>query len=93
MIGSLAGTGAPSPYAARYGGGQVAVFGLSGDIIRKVPVPVTTVTNVRSGGNNRRTLVITGFETASHYEMGVDVSGSVLFERTKSVRIIGSSEK
>ena len=74
------GIAAPSLYAAHYGGGQVAVFGLSGDIVEKIPVPGANLTNVPFGGKDRRRLVITDIETASHYETGVDVSGLVLFE-------------
>jgi sugar lactone lactonase YvrE len=65
MIRSLAGTGAASLYAARYGGGQVAVFDPSGNVIEEILIPGANVMNVAFGGPGRRALVITEVETSS----------------------------
>jgi gluconolactonase len=66
-------------YAAHYGGGRVAVFDPSGEMIEEIPVPGAKVTNVAFGGSDRRTLVITDVETASIYQTRVDVPGLALF--------------
>ena len=66
-------------YVAHYGGGKVAVFGPSGEMIDEIPVPGAQVTNVAFGGPDRRTLVITDVATASLYQTRVDVPGLALF--------------
>jgi gluconolactonase len=66
-------------YVAHYGGGKVAVFAPSGEMIEGIPVPGAKVTNVAFGGPDRRTLVITDVETASLYQTRVDVPGLRLF--------------
>jgi gluconolactonase len=66
-------------YVAHYGGGKVAVFAPSGEMIEEIPVPGAKVTNVAFGGPDRRTLVITDVETASIYQTRVDVPGLRLF--------------
>ncbi|HLL49578.1 MAG TPA: SMP-30/gluconolactonase/LRE family protein [Thermomicrobiales bacterium] len=66
-------------YVAHYGGGQVAVFGPSGEMIDEIPVPGAQVTNVAFGGADRRALVITDVATASLYQTRVDVPGLALF--------------
>ena len=66
-------------YVAHFGGGKVAVFNQSGEMIEVIPVPGAKVTNVAFGGADRRTLVITDVETASIYQTRVDVPGLRLF--------------
>jgi gluconolactonase len=66
-------------YVAHFGGGKVAVFGPSGAMIQEIPVPGAKVTNVAFGGPDRRTLVITDVETASLYQIHVEVPGLGLF--------------
>jgi gluconolactonase len=66
-------------YVAHYGGGKVAVFAPSGEMIEEIPVPGAKVTNVAFGDPDRRTLVITDVETASLYQARVDVPGLRLF--------------
>ncbi len=66
-------------YVAHYGGGKVAVFSPAGAMIQEIPVPGTKVTNVAFGGPDRRTLVITDVETASLYQIRVEVPGLKLF--------------
>jgi gluconolactonase len=65
-------------YVAHYGGGKVAIFAPSGDLVDQIPVPGASVTNVAFGGDGR-TLVITEVETASLYQTRVDVPGLPLF--------------
>src|SRR5829696_3289380 len=66
-------------YVAHYGGGKVAVFAPSGEMVEEILVPGAEVTNVAFGGTDRRTLVITDVETASLYRTPVDVPGLALF--------------
>jgi gluconolactonase len=66
-------------YVAHYGGGKVAIFAPTGEMIDQIPVPGAFVTNVAFGGPDRRTLVITDVETASLYQTRVDVPGLVLY--------------
>src|ERR671916_1876442 len=66
-------------YVAHYGGGKVAVFGPTGEMIQEIPVPGAKVTNVAFGGPDRRTLVITDVETGSFYQTRVEVPGLALF--------------
>jgi len=66
-------------YVAHYGGGRVAVFAQSGEMIERIPIPGAKVTNVAFGGADRRTLVITDVETASLYQTQVDVPGLAPF--------------
>jgi gluconolactonase len=66
-------------YVAHYGGGKVAVFAPSGEMVEEILVPGAKVTNVAFGGTDRRTLVITDVETASLYRTPVDVPGLALF--------------
>jgi gluconolactonase len=66
-------------YVAHYGGGKVAIFGPSGEMIDAIPIPGAQVTNVAFGGPDRRTLVITDVETGSIYQTRVDVPGLELF--------------
>ncbi|MGH2614034.1 MAG: SMP-30/gluconolactonase/LRE family protein [Thermomicrobiales bacterium] len=66
-------------YIAHYGGGKVAVFDSSGDLVDEIRVPGAQVTNVAFGGPGRRTLVITDVETGSIYQTRVDVPGLALF--------------
>src|SRR5918995_6071808 len=66
-------------YVAHYGGGKVAVFDPSGEMIEEIPVPGARVTNVAFGGPDRQTLVITDVETASVYQTRVEVPGLALF--------------
>ena len=66
-------------YVAHFGGGKVAVFNQSGEMIEVIPVPGAKVTNVAFGGADRRMLVITEVETASIYQTRVGVPGLRLF--------------
>jgi gluconolactonase len=66
-------------YVAHFGGGKVAVFDSSGEMIEEIPIPGAKVTNVAFGGPDRRTLVVTDVETASLYQTRVDVPGLALF--------------
>jgi gluconolactonase len=66
-------------YVAHYGGGKVAIFGSSGEMIDTIPVAGANVTNVAFGGPDRRTLVITDVATASLYQTRVDVPGLRLY--------------
>jgi gluconolactonase len=66
-------------YVAHYGGGKVAIFDVSGEMIGQIPVPGANVTNVAFGGPDRHTLVITDVQTASLYSTRVDVPGLPLF--------------
>jgi gluconolactonase len=66
-------------YVAHYGGGKVAVFDRSGEMIDEIPVPGAQVTNVAFGGPDRQTLVITDVATASLYQTRVAVPGLALF--------------
>src|SRR5215217_4592106 len=66
-------------YVAHYGGGKVAVFAPSGEMIEEISIPGASVTNVAFGGADRRTLVITDVETASLYQTRVDIPGLALF--------------
>ncbi|MFN8593917.1 MAG: SMP-30/gluconolactonase/LRE family protein [Thermomicrobiales bacterium] len=66
-------------YVAHYGGGKVAVFDPDGAMIEEIAVPGVNVTNCAFGGPDRRTLVITEVETASLYQMRVEIPGLPLF--------------
>lgn len=70
---------AGSLYVAHYGGGKVAVFAPSGEMVEAIRVPGANVTNVAFGGADRRTLVITDVATASLYRTRVEVPGLRLF--------------
>jgi gluconolactonase len=71
-------------YVAHFGGGKVAIFGPTGEMIGAIPVPGASVTNVAFGGPDRRTVVITDVETASLYQTRVETPGLALFGDTGS---------
>lgn len=66
-------------YVAHYGGGKVAIFDPSGQMVDAIRVPGANVTNVAFGGPDRRTVVITDVETASLYTARVEAPGLPLF--------------
>ncbi len=66
-------------YVAHYGGGKVAIFDATGEMVGTIPVPGENVTNVAFGGPDRRTLVITDVATASLYQARVEVPGLPLY--------------
>jgi gluconolactonase len=71
-------------YVAHYGGGRVAIFSPSGEMIDEIPIPGAEVTNVAFGGPDRRTLIITDVATASLYQTSVAVPGLKLFGEANS---------
>jgi gluconolactonase len=66
-------------YIAHYGGGDVLIVNLKGELIERIPVGGRYPTNVAFGGPDRRTLYVTEVETGSVYMFNTDHPGLPLF--------------
>jgi gluconolactonase len=66
-------------YVAHYGGGDVVILNLKGEILERVPVGGGHPTNVAFGGPDRKTLYVTEVETGSVYRFNTDYPGLPLY--------------
>jgi len=66
-------------YVAHYGGGDVVILNLKGEIVERVPVGGGHPTNVAFCGPDRRTLYVTEVETGSIYQFDADYPGLPLY--------------
>jgi gluconolactonase len=66
-------------YVAHFDGGRVDVLDPTGRLLAPIPVPGRQPTNVAFGGQARRTLVITEYETHAIYQTEVAIPGRPLF--------------
>lgn len=66
-------------YVAHYGGGDVVILNLKGEIVERVPVGGGHPTNVAFGGPDRKTLYVTEVETGSVYRFETNYPGLPLY--------------
>jgi gluconolactonase len=66
-------------YVAHYGGGDVVILNLKGEIVERVPVGEGHPTNVAFGGPDRKTLYVTEVETGSVYRFETNYPGLPLY--------------
>ncbi len=71
-------------YIAQYGGGDVLIVNIKGELIERIPVSGNFPTNVAFGGPDRKTLYVTEVETGSVYRFDTDCPGLELYGDAKN---------